>query len=86
MTHAENSNLYRADEGRLFVRKSDGFVMGDGIDLGVADSIDNYEEREFTPEEIEAFLESVTPGRRLPRVTVDRAADVAGDGTGANVV
>lgn len=86
MTHEENSNIYRADEGRLFVRKSDGFVMGDGIDLGVADSIDNYEEREFTPEEIEAFRESVTPGRRLPRATGDRAAGVAGDGTEANGV
>lgn len=55
MTHEENSNLYKCDEGYLFVRKSDGFVMGDGVDLGETDSIDNYEEREFTAEEIAAF-------------------------------
>lgn len=37
-------HLYLADEGKTFIRKSDGFDMGDGIDLGVNDSIENYEE------------------------------------------
>ena len=86
MTYDEKSRIYTADDGKMFVRKSDGRIFGDHVQIGRNGSIDNYEEREFTPEEIEAFLESVTPGRRLPRVTVDRAADVAGDGTGANVV
>ena len=40
----ENNKLYLCDEGKVFVRKSDGFVMGNGLDLGINDSIDNYEE------------------------------------------
>jgi len=36
--------LYLCDEGKVFIRKEDGFIMGDGIDLGDNDSIDNYEE------------------------------------------
>ena len=55
----QEGNIYRADAGKLIVRKSDGFVMGDAIDLGVADSIDNYEEREFSEEEIAAFWKLV---------------------------
>ena len=55
----QEGNIYRADAGGLIVRKSDGFVMGDAIDLGVADSIDNYEEREFSEEEIAAFWASL---------------------------
>jgi hypothetical protein len=51
--------LYRADDGRMLVRKSDGKIMGDGVDLGEGDSIDNYEEREFTAEERAAFWESI---------------------------
>ena len=55
----QEGNIYRADAGKLIVRKSDGFVMGDAIDLGVADSIDNYEEREFSEEEIAVFWKLV---------------------------
>ena len=55
----QEGNIYRADAGGLTVRKSDGFVMGDAIDLGVADSIDNYEEREFSEEEIAVFWKLV---------------------------
>lgn len=55
----QEGNIYRADAGGLIVRKSDGFVMGDAIDLGVADSIDNYEEREFSEEEIAVFWKLV---------------------------
>lgn len=40
-----DNHLYFADEGKTFIRKSDGFDMGDGIDLGTNDSIDNYEEK-----------------------------------------
>lgn len=35
---------YEADKGKVFVRKADGLVMGWGISLGSADSIDNYDE------------------------------------------
>lgn len=35
---------YEADKGKVFVRKADGMVMGWGIGLGSADSIDNYDE------------------------------------------
>ena len=50
---------YEADDGKMFVRKSDGKVFGDRIQLGRNGSIDNYEEREFTEEERAAFWESV---------------------------
>lgn len=35
---------YEADKGKVFVRKADGLVMGWGLGLGSADSIENYEE------------------------------------------
>ena len=41
---------YIADEGKVFVRKSDGEVMGFGLGLGSSDSIDNYEEIECPSE------------------------------------
>lgn len=44
MTHKENTNYYQADEGKTFIRKADGFDMGEEIWLGVNDSIKNYEE------------------------------------------
>lgn len=50
---------YTADNGCLIVRKKDDFIMGARIDLGSADSIDNYEERKFTEEEIEDFYRSL---------------------------
>lgn len=53
------NNIYTADEGKLIVRKEDDFIMGDAIDLGSADSIENYEDRAFTQEEVDAFWESV---------------------------
>ena len=57
MRHEENSNLYLADEGKTIARKADGFVMGTGIDLGVDDSIDNYEEIDLTEEnDVEGIL------------------------------
>lgn len=59
MTHIDGTSLYAADDGKMFVRRSDGFIMGDGIDMGLNDSIDNYEERPFTEEERAAFWESM---------------------------
>ena len=40
----ENNRQYYCDEGMVFRRKADGFIMGNGIDLGYTDSIENYEE------------------------------------------
>ena len=40
----DNNRQYTADEGKVFSRKSDGFIMGSGVDLGESDSIENYEE------------------------------------------
>jgi hypothetical protein len=40
----ENNRQYYCDEGKVFRRKADGFIMGNGLDLGDADSIENYEE------------------------------------------
>lgn len=37
---------YLAVEGKTFIRKADGFDMGEEIWLGEFDTIDNYEERE----------------------------------------
>ncbi len=52
--------LYKADEGKLIVRKADGIIMGDGIYLGTHDSIENYEEREFDEETIAKYK----PGKK----------------------
>lgn len=35
---------YTAEEGKVFIRKSDNQVMGYGLGLGSLDNIDNYEE------------------------------------------
>ena len=51
----QEGNIYTAEEGKLIVRKSDDFIMGPDIDLGSADTIDNYEERDFSEEEIKEF-------------------------------
>ena len=59
-----NGNIYSAEEGKLIVRKADDFIMGPDIDLGTEDSIDNYTEKDFTEEEIDAFYESVGMVRR----------------------
>lgn len=53
----QNENIYTADEGKWFVRKTDSFVMGKVLDMGNTDSIDNYDEVEYTEEEYEAFCE-----------------------------
>lgn len=37
---------YLAVEGKTFIRKADGFDMGEEIWLGEFDTIENYEERE----------------------------------------
>ena len=66
----QNNNLFMAGEGKLIVRKADNFIMGDCIDLGSADSIDNYEEREFTEQEINDFYKSI--GMDNPHAVQDK--------------
>ena len=65
MKHKDNSRMYKADDGKMLVRKSDGKIMGDGVSLGRNDSIDNYEESEFTDEERASFWKSI--GREDPK-------------------
>ena len=43
------NNYYKAKEGKTFIRKADGFDMGEEIWLGENDNIGNYEEREAEP-------------------------------------
>lgn len=57
MTHEEHTNLYYADEGKLFVRIADGFVMGNCIDLGRADLISNY--AEVAIGEVDSFVAQI---------------------------
>ena len=59
MEHIENTSIYKADPGCFIVRKADGFIMGEDIDLGSSDSIDNYEDKEYTDEEYNEFYESL---------------------------
>ena len=59
MKHNENSRLYEADDGKMLIRKSNSFIMGDGICLGVDDDISNYEERVFTEEQRAQFFKDI---------------------------
>ena len=43
MKTKDNVN-YMCDDGKVFIRKEDGFIMGDSLCLGENDTIDNYEE------------------------------------------
>lgn len=58
----QEGNIYTAEKGKLIVRIADNYIMGDAIDLGSADSIENYEERDFTEEEMRSFWESLGMG------------------------
>lgn len=46
------STMYVADEGKLFVRKADGKIFGRRLVLGKGSTIDMFEEKAFTAEEI----------------------------------
>jgi hypothetical protein len=50
MKTTDNVN-YTCDEGKVFKRKADDFIMGDGLSLGETDSIDNYDEVDKQKEE-----------------------------------
>lgn len=59
MTHIENSSCYKADEGNFIIEIATGRIMGEVIDLGVNDTIDNYKEEPYTPESYKAYYESI---------------------------
>lgn len=59
MTHIENSSCYKADEGNFIIEIATGRTMGEAIDLGVNDTIDNYKEEPYTPESYKAYYESI---------------------------
>ena len=51
----QNENKYTADKGKWFVRKPESFVMGEILDMGIYDSIENYDEVTYTKEEYKEF-------------------------------
>ena len=55
----QKGSRYVAEEGNFIVRKADGFIMGENIDLGSADSIGNYEEQPYTEESYKEFYVSI---------------------------
>lgn len=61
----QNGNIYIAEEGNFIVRISDEFIMGEDIDLGTNDSIDNYREQPYTEESYNAFYESIGSNKRF---------------------
>ena len=64
---AKSDTLYLADEGKILVRNSDGFVMGSGLDLGIDDSIENYHEEDdpnYSPDSDSDSDASPEPRRR----------------------
>ena len=59
MKHIENTSIYKADEGCFIVRKEDNFIMGEDIDLGSADNIENYKDEQYTEESYKEFYKSI---------------------------
>lgn len=51
--------IYIASDGNFIIRKSDNFIMGESIDLGSSDSIDNYAELPYTEESYKEFYQSI---------------------------
>lgn len=50
---------YKADKGCFIVRKSDQVIMGEVIDLGSDDSVENYEDQPYTDESYREFYASI---------------------------
>ena len=48
-------NIIKANDGQIFVRKNDEFIMGTTIVLGKNDTIDNYVQRDCTEEEMKVY-------------------------------
>jgi hypothetical protein len=66
------STIHIADEGKLFVRKADGKIFGRRLVLGKDSTIDMFEEKEFTAEEIaeldRKFLPNSPEKRVIPHI------------------
>ncbi len=60
-----SERIYKANKGCFIVRKADNFIMGEEIDLGTADSIDNYKDEPYTEESYKEFYESL--GLEVPK-------------------
>ena len=73
MVYDEKNKIYTADDGKMFIRKSDGKIFGDRVQIGLRGSIANYEEREFTEEDRAAFWKSI--GMDDPKMPKDRNED-----------
>lgn len=56
---AKNNRLYKAEKGCFIMRLSDGKIMGESICLGTADSIENYEDIEYTEEQLKDFYREI---------------------------
>lgn len=54
-----DNRRYAADEGCFIVRKSDQKIMGEAIDLGSDDNIENYEDQAYTEESYREFYTSI---------------------------
>lgn len=66
-----------ADEGNVFVRKADRFVMGSRICLGRNDTAENYEEREMTEEEKVKYRDPSDARREeMRRLHEERRAEI----------
>ena len=50
---------YKAADGCFIVRKEDDLIMGEFVCLGNLDSIENYEDREYTEESYRDFYNSI---------------------------
>lgn len=61
----QNGNIYTANKGNFIVRTSDQLIMGEEIDLGISDSIENYEEQPYNEESYNAFYESIGSNKRF---------------------
>lgn len=57
------STVYVADDGKLFVRKADGRIFGRRLVLGKDSTIDMFEEKAFTAEEIAELDRKYLPKR-----------------------
>ena len=57
------STVYVADDGKLFVRKADGKIFGRRLVLGKDSTIDMFEEKAFTAEELAELDRKYLPKR-----------------------
>jgi hypothetical protein len=64
--------MYVADEGKLFVRKTDSKIFGRKLILGKDSTVDMFEERAFTAEEIAELDRKHLPKRSVRHVIKER--------------